>query len=69
MATSIFDEVETGYTTDHEVEFLFELAAKGKYGTLHTLRKVYQARSWEGEEMSVDPKRVLAMIDFILSRR
>jgi len=66
----LLEQVErTDYNTDDEVEFLFGLADKGNYAALHTLQKVYKARSWEGEEMNVDPKRVLYMINWILERR
>lgn len=57
------------YTTEDEVEFLFTLADKGNYAALHALRKVYRTRSFEGEDMKVDPARVLYMIDWILERR
>lgn len=63
------ETIRTDYNTNDEVEFLFGLADKGNFAALHTLRKVYQARSWEGDNMSVDPTRVTYMIDWILERR
>jgi len=63
------DLERTTWTTDDEVEFIFELANKRKFRELEILRETNEKRDWSGEGMDVDPNRVRDMIDFILSRQ